>query len=78
MVKPTSVRETRENLADVLGEAYYRNELFRIERKDKPVAYVAGAPTMERLAELFKPSVPVEEDDNYWLARCPSRSHGPK
>ena len=55
MVKPTSVRQTRERLADVLGEAFYRNELFRIERKDKPVAYLAGAPTMERLAELFKP-----------------------
>lgn len=49
-----SVRETRENLSDVLGRVYYGNETVIVEKKGKPVAVLISPEQWDRFQQQSK------------------------
>ncbi|MBI2478466.1 MAG: type II toxin-antitoxin system Phd/YefM family antitoxin [Planctomycetia bacterium] len=47
-----SIREVRDNLADVLNRASYRGERIILERRGKPVAAIVSIEDVELLERL--------------------------
>ena len=54
MTKRMSVRETRQNLSDVLGMVYYGKESVIVEKKGKPMAVLISPEQFERFEQQAK------------------------